>query len=166
MAHPYTARERVRQQAGSSSRVLELIDYDQNDTEDTIDGSLVLDVVIEDACNTVDARLGKRYPVPFETYPSTPALVTQITNYLVLWDLYERVLPGGDDAKSWLARADGLMTGLLDGSLELPDTAEVAVSTRRPVLSESSGTLVAGRTSDTEVATTYTANSRSRTYGI
>jgi phage gp36-like protein len=164
MAHPYTTRERVRQQAGSSSRVLELIDYDQNDTEDTIDGSLVLDVVIEDACNTVDARLGKRYPVPFDTYPSTPALVTQITNYLVLWDLYERVSPGGDDAKSWLARADGLMTGLLDGSLELPATAEVSVDTRRPVLSESGGTLVAGRTSDN--VTTYTANSRAKTYGI
>lgn len=136
MAHPYTTRDKVVRQARSKERVADLLDGDGDGAEDSFASGATNTAIaeaIDSACELVDARLGKRFTVPFAAItdtPATSALVTRITNFLVLWELYSAQDPDGPDAKYWWARADALMTGILSGELYL-DAPERSAETRR-----------------------------------
>jgi phage gp36-like protein len=146
MAHPYTTRAKVITQSRNPERVSRLADANGDGQED----SGVIAGSIETACRIVDARLGRRWSVPFDADPSTPALIAEITECLTLWDLYSRAEPEGADAKFWFARADGLLSGILDGTFFLDATVRAADSTSRrgPVLWSGRALFVAGTSDD------------------
>lgn len=150
MAHPYTTRERVQKQARSVERVADLHDVDNDGVEDSISSQPIMTEAIDSACELIDARLGQRYEVPFAAITDstpTPALVTRICSYLVLWEGYARIDPDGADAKSWWARADALLTGILEGKLFL-DATQRSASVRRRVVHEAGARFAAGNRDD------------------
>lgn len=158
MAHPYTTRVRVQKQARSKERVADLLDHDDDGQEDTIAAEAVIAEAIDSACELIDARLGKKYAVPFAGIADatpTPALITRIANFLALWECYSAVDPDSTDAKAYFARADGLLTGILDGTFYLNATLRGAdsASSRRRVSWSGGGTIVAGRIEDSTVTT-------------
>jgi phage gp36-like protein len=163
MAHPYTTRVRVQKQARSTERVADLHDVNRDGVEDSIAAETILTEAIGSACELIDARLGQRYVVPFAAItdtPATPALVTRICNFLVLWEGYARVDPDSPDAKAWWSRADALMTGILDGSLHL-DATQRSATVRRPVVYEAGARFAAGN-----VDNDYTTNGVSKLRGV
>lgn len=160
MAHPYTTRAIIQQTSGDPARVADLLDRNGDGAEDTIAATSSADTSIAVACELVDARLGQRYTLPFASLTSTPALVTRIASMLSLWHLYSLRDPEGADAKAWWARADALLTGILDGTLYLDATQRTA-ATRRPVVVVAGAQFVSGNTDDD-----YTTDGVARSRGI
>lgn len=76
--------------------------------DDDGDGELdeaVLTLVLEDAATQVDARLGQRYAVPFDT-ADLPAIVTSASLTFVLETLYLRRGHGTEEKNPFLAAAN------------------------------------------------------------
>lgn len=95
------------------------------DGDGSADAGLI-DTIIDDAGALVDARLTQRLSTPFAAItdtPATPDIVRLITRHVVLWMMYKWVDADGDDATSHWDTADGFLTGILKGDLDVPGHA-------------------------------------------
>jgi phage gp36-like protein len=160
MAHPYTTRAIVQQTSGNPQRVADLLDHDDDGTEDTVASTASIDTAIALACEMIDARLGQRYTLPFASLTSTPALITRIASMLALAHLYALKDPDGADRKMWLESAEALLKGILDGVYYLDATQRTA-ATRRPVVVVAGPQFASGLCDDD-----YTTPGASRSRGI
>lgn len=79
----------------------------------------------EKADNEIDAAFAQVYEVPFATYPSTPGIVKDISDYLTLVHLLER---HPDLAKIYQDKADKLIERIVSGVYEIPGAAKVDAS--------------------------------------
>lgn len=127
MAHPYTTRARLDALI-RPRRMVALLDVDQDGLED----DEVFDDVIERAANTVDADLTRYYTVPFDAHPSTPGIVSDLTDYAAAVLLFELGgAPASEDARNFQARYDRLLSRIRTGDTAIPGatpaTADTAV---------------------------------------
>lgn len=143
MAVAYTTEEKIEAANVGSMRLDVLLDRNKDGTPD--EG--VLDAVVLDAGTYIDSRLAQRYAVPFAAVPATPDMINLIARELVLWELYDFLEPEGPDAQRHFKKADGLLTGLLDGTFDIPGAARAPAGSARPVVVYSAGKPVfSGRT--------------------
>lgn len=145
MAHPYTTSTIMEEVAGTAL-VQKLGDFANDD--DLADAN-VLAGVIERADNEIDARLGKRYTVPFAAQPSTPGIIADISSHLALYQLISQRHPGNSAAEFHRDQALELLEGLLSGEFTVPGASEVDADDAAVGLSYDAGTNVfQGRDSD------------------
>lgn len=122
MAHPYTTRARLDALI-RPRRMVVLLDVDQDGSED----SGVFDDVIERAANQVDADLCRFYVVPFATSPSTPGIVSDLTDYAAAVLLFELGgAPASEDAANFRRRYDALLERIRSGEAAIPGATEAA----------------------------------------
>ncbi len=85
-----------------------------------------LRALIADADALIDAKIARRYQVPVTTDPANaPPLLKMLSTTLALLDVFNRAQTVPDWIKSRLDRADAILTGLSDGSLQLVDATGV-----------------------------------------
>ncbi len=166
MTAPYSTVEMFRAEEGAA-RALELLDFDDDGAEDAggspTGGVAAIAQFIEDADTDIDARLGARYSVPFPSLTSTPKQVQKLSLYGALAQAYERLAPGGNDAKKWRKRFDDAAENYRKGIWVIPDAALITDTSTaaRPLAYESAGTTWAGRVDDD-----YTDDGVDKTAGI
>lgn len=153
MSSPYSTVEQFRAEEGAA-RALALLDFDDDGVEDAggtpTGGVSAIAQFIEDADTDIEARLGARYSIPFASLTSTPKQVQKLSLWGALAQAYERLAPGGADAKKWRKKFDEAAENYRDGTWVIPgaplltDTA----TANRPLAYESAGTSWSGRVDD------------------
>lgn len=136
----YTTKASVALVIGLT-RLEELLDRDGDSIEDTG----VMDLAIAEAGSIIDARLTQRLATPFAAItdtPATPSLVQAIARHLVIHWLYDREDPESAEAIKHWDRADGLLTGILSGDLDIPEASRQTAAKSRTTVAYSSGTPV------------------------
>jgi phage gp36-like protein len=89
-----------------------LADFDQSGTQDTN----VISEAIERSDSKIDAWLGKRFVVPFDTVPE---MISIISDHLTAYDLISQRHPDSEEAKFHLAEAMMYLEKLATGEMYL-----------------------------------------------
>lgn len=153
MTMPYSTVEQFRAEEGAS-RAIALLDSDDDGAEDAGDSDTgnvsAIAQFIEDADVDIEARLGARYALPFASLTGTPKQVQKLSLWGALAQAYERLAPGGEDAKKWRKRFDDAAEKYRTGAWVIPDAPLLsdASTAYRPIAYESAGTTWAGRVDD------------------
>jgi len=112
-----------------------LLDWDGDGAADTG----LLATLIERAGRIIVARTAQRYGssaayAQITATPATPELIQEIALDLTLWLIYRHTEPAGRDAVTHWDLADGMLTGILKGDLDVLGVARAAAHEGRRIV--------------------------------
>lgn len=115
MASPYTTKTAIGNLLGVEVRDM-LADFDEDGAAD----AGIVDDAITRGDRKIDAMLGRRYVVPFDSLPDTPGLVQTASAHLAAVELFAQSHSDGIDLDYHRREARELLEGILSGKYALP----------------------------------------------